>query len=578
MSEATPDPLVAGTPSSSRPCDGEIDRMAEKLCLWLSPVLLFYAGLLAFDHGQRAPGLLLAGLFVALHVGLAAHRRGRLSATRLGLATVWLAVGVGCWARGGVTAAALHWHAFVVVALWLARRPRPAAGYALAATLQLVVVALADVRGLLGDEAPATLLTVQLTGAASYLALVLLVVLMQQRIRLAHDTSERLRQRVFQLNEIAGAARLGGRVAHEVNNVLAVVGAHAEALGDELPEGSPLHGDVRAIRGSVNAGAALTRRLLAAARVEPAQGRVPLDFAPLLDVLVQRVAQELPPEVTLRSELRGDALRVAGDAWELEQLADALLANATAALSKGGTLVVRSQLRHEPMERELRYGNLASGDYVVLEVADDGVGIDAKALPRLVQPFYSERDEVDSAGLGLALVHGVASAMGGQLDARSTLGKGSTFTVYLPALPASASLHALSVPSGPRRRLQVLLVEDDELVRKAVARLLRLDGHEIAHAATGPEALRWASSPDARFDVLLTDVVMPELDGFALARALRERRPELPVVYVSGFAGDAATRGRRVPGSEFLEKPVSRDALRRALARVVPVSRAAEAG
>ncbi len=574
-------PTGSGSPAGSaseRPGEVDLERLASRLVFWVSPVLLFYGGLLGVHYGERVVGTLFVGLFLTLHVGLMAHRRGRLSAAWLGLVVAWLAVAAGCWARGGVTVAAINWHAFVVVAAWIARHPRMAAAYGAAAGLQLLAFAILDVAGILRAERPTTLFAVQLTASASYLALVGLVALQRQRIMEADETSEKLRQRVVQLNEIAGAARLGGRVAHEVNNVLAVVGAHAEALSAELSDESPLQRDVRAIRRSVGAGAGLTRRLLAAARVEPARGRAPLDFAPLLSGLVQRLAQELPSGVTLRSELREEQLRVEGDAWELEQLADALLANAAAALADRGTLVVRSHLRHEPASRELRYGSLSSGDYVVLEVADDGVGIDADALPRLVQPFYSERDEVDSAGLGLALVHGVASAMGGQLDARSVLGQGSTFTVYLPAIPATAAVHTLSLPPGRQRQLRVLLVEDDPLVRNAVARLLRLDGHEVAHASAGAEARRWAEQHPRRYDALLTDVVMPEVDGFRLARALREQRPDLPVVYMSGFAGDAGTRRQRVERSVFLEKPVAREALQRALAQVAPASIASEAG
>ncbi|MEO0323778.1 MAG: ATP-binding protein [Myxococcota bacterium] len=451
MSDAPTSPASMGDGASGF-ADAELDALSARLVVCVSPVVLFYGGLLAFHYGQRAMGAFFGALFVALHLGLVAFRRGRLSATRLGLVTVWVAVGAGCWARGGVTVAAINWHAFAVIAAWIAQRPRLAAAYAWLAGLQLSALALLDAFNVLGEQPPATLFSVQVTAASSFLALVWLVALQRQRVLRVQETTERLRQRVLRLNEIAGAARLGGRVAHEVNNVLAVVGAHAEGLGAELPADSPLQRDVQAIRRSVAAGAGLTRRLLASARVEPVRGRSPLDFAPLLSGLVQRAAQDLPAGVTLRTELREEALRVEGDAWELEQLAEALVLNAQAALGEKGTLVVRSHLRHEPAARELCYGTLAPGDYVVLEVADDGVGIAAEVLPRLAQPFFSERQEVDSAGLGLALVHGVASAMGGQLDARSGLGKGSTFTVYLPALPATAAVHRLSCRRGVSAR------------------------------------------------------------------------------------------------------------------------------
>ena len=349
--------------------------------------------------------------------------------------------------------------------------------------------------------------------------------MLQQR-----EAEHALNVQLREARRLEGIGRLAGGVAHDLNNLLTVIIGNLDLMDPDLDEGLP---DVHAA--SLRA-AALVRQLLIYARRQPRQLEV-LDLAEVTRA-IQPLLLQLPREnTTLQLDVAAPAF-VRMDRTQLEQVLLNLVGNACQATQARGGLVSVT-VQPEP-----------SAGTVLLVVSDDGQGMPPEIQQQVFEPFFTTRQGEGGTGLGLATVHAIIQQSGGQIFVESTLGRGTTFSVRLPAQPAPASAAAPErAPAEPAASGTILVVDDDDAVRRTLARLLEERGHTLLVADGAREALDLAMTQEP--DLLVTDVVMPRVSGRELAVRLRERYPGLPVLFVSGYIADVD-----IPPEQLLPKPV----------------------
>jgi CheY-like chemotaxis protein len=268
---------------------------------------------------------------------------------------------------------------------------------------------------------------------------------------------------------------------------------------------------------------------------------------------------------------------VRADPGQLEQVLLNLVVNARDAMPDGGTLTVRTQNAEVDASAARNHFGIAPGDYVVFSVADTGVGIDADTQRRVFEPFFTTKDKPRGVGLGLATVYGIVSQSGGQIFVSSEPGRGALFAVYLPreGAPRAGTLSSDPVALRPGSET-ILLVEDEEAVRNLTRRLLEAGGYTVLQASSAEQALEVEQRHSGRLDMLLTDVVMPGLSGPELARALFVSRPQMRVLYVSGYPDEAmASQGILEPDASFLQKPFTPEILARKIREILDARTAA---
>jgi PAS domain S-box-containing protein len=383
-------------------------------------------------------------------------------------------------------------------------------------------------------------------------------------VGIVRDVTERKRadaaQRQSQKMEAIG--RLAGGVAHDFNNILTAVSGYADLLAMRVGSDSRALRDLDEIRQATERGAALSRQLLAFSRRQTLQPEV-LDLGTVATGLRRMLSRLIGEDVELGVHVE-TVSHVKADRGQIEQVILNLVVNARDALPNGGRIDLR--LRDEVVEAQLRtpVGTLDPGHYLVLEVEDDGVGIEEKLRGRIFEPFFTTKDEHLGTGLGLATVLGIVQQSGGQIDVKSSLGRGTTFRVFLPItdeLPRPERVEVKAAPAPGKTEASVLVVEDEDAVRHILVKALEQTFTSVREAPTPADALALMTGLD-RLDVLVTDVVMPGMKGTELAEETARRFPELRVLFVSGYTDralddDMLSRG----GRAFLRKPFSVAAL-----------------
>ncbi|MGP9821362.1 response regulator [Salinarimonas sp. NSM] len=370
---------------------------------------------------------------------------------------------------------------------------------------------------------------------------------------------EKAEETLRQVQKMEAVGQLTGGVAHDFNNLLAATLSSLELLAKRVPED-----DAKARRYLENAltaterGAALTHRLLAFARRQ-ALAPTTLDIAGLVSGMMDLLRRSLGPMIDVETRFPDALPPVRVDANQLELALLNLAVNARDAMPEGGRLVVSAS---ETTVAEDDPAGLTPGRYVRITVRDGGCGMDAQTLARATEPFFTTKEIGKGTGLGLSMVHGLAAQSGGTLRLASEPGVGTEAVILLPAADA-ADIVPASAPEaieGPLQPLSILLVDDDPLVLAGTRDLLAEAGHRVVAVASAAEALARIETDDG-FDVVLSDLAMPGMTGVALAQTLRERRPDLPVVLLTGF-GEAAGDWPR------LAKPFHADELARTLAPI----------
>lgn len=371
-----------------------------------------------------------------------------------------------------------------------------------------------------------------------------------------------LEAQFVQSQKMQAVGQLAGGVAHDFNNLLTAISGHVDLLLLRHESGDPDYGDLIQIRQNAMRAAGLVKQLLAFSRKQTLQPKV-LNMMDTLSELAHLLNRLLGEKVTLDIEY-GDALwPVRVDERQMEQVIMNLVVNARDAMPSGGQVSISSQ--NETLAQPLRRNRaiVPAGRYVVLRVTDTGCGIDPDKLDKIFEPFFTTKRIGEGTGLGLSTAYGIIKQTGGYIFTDSTPGKGTSFTIYLPAhsFALSAAPMKASEPAQARPEVikgRILLVEDEAAVRAFAARALRLRGFDVDEAESGEAALAMLDSPGAEYQLFISDVIMPGLDGPGWVRLAKPRFPNTQVVFMSGYAEDAFNDGQpSVDGAAFLAKPFS---------------------
>jgi PAS domain S-box-containing protein len=386
------------------------------------------------------------------------------------------------------------------------------------------------------------------------------------------DITERkqLEEQFRQAQMMEAVGRLAGGVAHDFNNLLTVINGYGQLVVAALPPGDPNRELVREMATAGERAAVLTRQLLAFSRNQLVAPRV-LDLKALLadlDSLVRRVIGE---DLRLVTASDPDLWPVKADPGQVEQVVLNLVVNARDAMPTGGSLTVETRNVDLDESYARLHAEARPGPHVLLAVTDTGCGMDAATQARIFEPFFTTKGERGTC-LGLATVHGIVRQAGGHVAVYSEPGRGSTLKVYLPrtaeGVPSATPVPGLRVM--PRGTEAVLLVEDEEAVRALARHVLKECGYTVLEAADGQQALRIAEQHRGRIDLLVTDVVMPDLGGRLLAERLTASRPGLKVLYLSGYTDDAVVwHGILEAQVHFLQKPYAPAALAQKVRQVL---------
>ncbi|RMH39683.1 MAG: response regulator, partial [Deltaproteobacteria bacterium] len=388
------------------------------------------------------------------------------------------------------------------------------------------------------------------------------------------DLAERraLERQMVAAQRMESVGRLAGGVAHDFNNVLTVIQSYGAFLRNSLPADSQQQADVAEILGAAERAARLTSQLLAFSRRQLLDPRVANlnDVVVAVSSLLRRLIGE---DVDLVTSLAEDLGAVSVDVSQLDQVLINLAVNARDAMPDGGTITIETS----NVTLGSDYGSrkpvaVPPGDYVLLAVTDTGTGIAPDIRDRIFEPFFSTKDRERGTGLGLATVYGIVKQSGGFIWVYSEVGVGTTFKIYLPRVASKPAAAGRETPAPQRETGEetVLLIEDDDAVRRATVRLLRAGGYRVLQAADGDEAVRVADGHDGRIHALLTDVIVPGRSVRDVADELRRRDRRLRVLYMSGYTENTiAHRGLLDDGIAFIQKPFSGGALLRKLREVL---------
>jgi two-component system cell cycle sensor histidine kinase/response regulator CckA len=379
------------------------------------------------------------------------------------------------------------------------------------------------------------------------------------RLVLAKDVTERrrLEEQLRQSQKMEAVGQLAGGIAHDFNNLLTAIFGFCGLLERQVGANEQMRGDVREIRKAAGRAAELTRKLLAFSRRQMLAPRV-LDLNGLvadLDKMLRRVIGE---QVELIARLDPDLATVEADPGQLEQVILNLVVNARDAMPDGGQVVIQTANADLDAAYTHDHAPAVPGRYVLLSVSDSGTGLDPEARAHLFEPFFTTKEVGKGTGLGLATVYGIVKQSGGYIWVYSEPGHGTSVKIYLPRSdqPAQAPSRLPALEGLPTGTETVLVVEDAEAIRTLARKVLTAQGYTVLEAANGAEALRLAQEHPSPIHLVLTDLVMPGINGRELGKRLLSRFPALKVLYMSGYAGGAVVhQGALDDGSPFLPKP-----------------------
>jgi signal transduction histidine kinase len=389
------------------------------------------------------------------------------------------------------------------------------------------------------------------------------------------STEEALRKSEEELRhsqKMEAVGRLAGGVAHDFNNLLTAIIGYAELISTRTTSNTLAKQNADLIRKAGEQAAALTRQLLAFSRKQILQPKV-IDLNDLVVEMERLLRRVIGERFDLQSFPNADIGRVKADPSQIEQVVLNLGVNARDAMPKGGKLSIRTEnVRLDETTAPKISASLKGGDYVVLSVTDTGAGMDEETMSHIFEPFFTTKGPGKGTGLGLATVYGIVRQTGGGISVESKPGKGSTFRIYLPLVMAPVDhIRVASAPVDKSDNFEtVLVVEDEQIVRELVCEVLIDQGYNVICAPDGLEALRVANDFDGTIHLLVTDVIMPHMNGHELAEKLSIRRPEMKILYVSGYSdNDIGDHGVLDPRFDLLQKPFTPQTLARKIRDVI---------
>jgi signal transduction histidine kinase len=371
---------------------------------------------------------------------------------------------------------------------------------------------------------------------------------------------QRLEAQLLQAQKMESIGRLAGGVAHDFNNLLTAIKGYAELALDALDDRDQVYSDLREIYKATERAAALTAQLLAFARKQIINPRV-IDLDELIGNIESLLRRLVGEDIELEIRIGREIKRIKADPGQIEQLLVNMVVNARDAMPEGGTLTIETAGATLDAEgTPVRAGDTSDPALVLLAISDTGTGIAPEVQEHLFEPFFTTKEPGKGTGLGLATCYGIVTQHNGQILYTSQVGRGTTFNIFLPCV--EAALDACPTQSEgqalPHGSEVILLAEDETAVREMTARTLRQLGYTILEAANGEEALRLVKAGGAAPQLLLTDVIMPRMSGWSLAERLTMLRPDIKVLFISGYSDQVATDDRRLQeGVMLLQKPFS---------------------
>jgi two-component system, cell cycle sensor histidine kinase and response regulator CckA len=376
----------------------------------------------------------------------------------------------------------------------------------------------------------------------------------------AEAEREKLQAQLAQSQKIESIGRLAGGVAHDSNNMLSVILGHVELIKDQLPSDSPLQADLNEVQNAAQRSADLTRQLLAFARKQTVAPKI-LDLNETIESMLKMLRRLIGEDIDLKWE-PGRALEpVLIDPTQVDQLLANLCVNSRDAIGhRTGRVTIETARVAFDGEYCATNPGFVPGDYVMLAVSDDGCGMDPETLSNIFEPFYTTKGLGKGTGLGLATVYGIVKQNHGFINAYSEPGRGTTFKIYLPVhkIGAGRATQRSTTPAPARGNETILLVEDEPAILAVGTKILERQGYTVLAAASPDEAMRLAKEHAGDIHLLITDVVMPKMNGRDLARNLLARYPELKCLFMSGYTANVIARhGVLDAGVHFMQKPFS---------------------
>ena len=386
--------------------------------------------------------------------------------------------------------------------------------------------------------------------------------------RRAEAERARLEEQLHHAVKMQAIGTLAGGIAHDFNNMLAVIIGNAElALDDEHLDDIRMNlGEIlRASKRSRD----LVQQILTFSRKREVQKKA-LMLTPLIEETVQLLRGSLPSTVRIKTDIRTERGTVFGDASQIQQVLMNLATNAVQAMTQEGTLSIRLSDKTFVEAQHLPDGDLQPGRYLRLTVRDTGTGIRPEILERIFDPFFTTKDPSQGTGMGLAVVHGIVRSHGGAITVSSRMGRGSAFTIFLPSVGSAAAEEPIAQSPLQRGNERVLVVDDEDSVVGVVSETLKRLGYEVTTALSGPEGWKKFARDPSRYDLVITDQIMPEITGLQLAERMLGQKPDLPVILSTGYSEAVSAEEARSAGiTEFLMKPIERSRLAEVVRRVL---------
>lgn len=370
-----------------------------------------------------------------------------------------------------------------------------------------------------------------------------------------------LEAQLLQAQKMEAVGRLAGGVAHDFNNLLTVINGYTDLVLAKLPSVDPNRGHLAEVRTAGERAAALTRQLLAFSRRQNVRPQL-LDLNAVVEAAARMFTRMTGGQSSVILRLEHGPLPVLADEGQLDQVLMNLVTNALDAMPDGGIIEIATSKMATPVSGVNR--RTAPGGLAKLTVSDSGQGMDEETLSHIFEPFFTTKDVGKGTGLGLSTVQGIVDQSGGWIDVCSELGRGTRFDIFLPLAAHGSgpqgheSCHSLSQAGGLET---VLLVDDQQDVLQFASTVLRSYGYEVLEAAGSDEAIQRERDWRGKIDLLLTDLMMPGMNGRELASVLRERRPEMKVIYLSGHPAELLAQAANNPADDFIHKPFTPEIL-----------------
>ena len=367
-----------------------------------------------------------------------------------------------------------------------------------------------------------------------------------------------LEEQLRQSQKMEAVGVLAGGVAHDFNNLLSVILCYGDLVLAALPPSNPLRADITEMTRAAGRASELTRQLLMFSRQQVLEPKV-LDLNEVLGGMEKMLHRILGADIELTSRPASGLARVRVDPSSLEQVIMNLVVNARDAMPQGGKLALETGNVLLDQQYAKDHFGVVPGPYVMLAISDTGKGIEKATQERIFEPFFTTKEKGKGTGLGLSTVFGIVKQSGGSVWLYSEPGQGTVFKVYLPSVEQAAESRSLSeAPLTLRGSETILLVEDDDQVRVVASEILRGSGYHVIEARNAGEALLQAETHAAAIDLMVTDVIMPQLSGPALAKRLASLRPGMKVLCMSGYAADSVVQHGVLEASmSFLQKPIT---------------------